>query len=160
MAVEGELTIAGKPICLRTALASYDFSAGYMRRETSWRWASLNTSVNGCLLGLNLAQGVNETGGCENAMWLQGKRILLGPAVFEFDRSNEKSAWRVYTLDGSVDLIFQATNKRSEKINLGLLKSNFRQFIGHFSGTVCDKAGTVHHLEHCIGLTEDHFARW
>lgn len=158
--VQGELTILGRAIDLRSALASYDFSAGYMRRETSWRWASLSTRVDGRLVGLNLAQGVNETGGCENALWIQGERQLLSPAVFEFDRTDERSVWRIHTIDGRVDLTFTAVNNRSEKINLVLLQSNFRQFIGHFSGALYDESGASIRLDHCIGLTEDHFARW
>ncbi len=50
-------------IALDHARAGYDFSAGYMRRETSWRWASINAEINSTGIGLNLAAGVNETGG-------------------------------------------------------------------------------------------------
>ncbi|MEF1175311.1 DUF2804 family protein, partial [Vibrio sinaloensis] len=47
LSVTGELTINGLPIKLDSALAGYDFSAGYMRRETSWRWASISTQIAG-----------------------------------------------------------------------------------------------------------------
>ncbi|RKF19810.1 DUF2804 domain-containing protein [Alginatibacterium sediminis] len=160
LAVTGQLSIDGETISLEHALASYDFSAGYMRRETSWRWASINTVVGQAKLGLNLAAGVNETGSCENALWIDGTRHLLGPVHFDFDRSDQHKRWRIYSLDGHVDLSFSAINKRSEKLNLWILKSNFRQFIGHFNGTIIDSSGKRHTLENCLGLTEDHFARW
>ncbi len=160
LSVTGELTINGLPIKLDSALAGYDFSAGYMRRETSWRWASISTQIAGATLGLNLAAGVNETGSCENAMWVNGQRHLLGPVHFEFQRTSPHCDWRLFSESGEVDLLFTPKNKRSEKLNLWLLKSNFRQFIGRFSGTLTDNSGQVHTLDNVLGLTEDHFARW
>lgn len=163
--IEGNLSVLDNNVDLTRSLASYDFSAGYMRRETSWRWASINHKAKGTTLGLNLAAGVNETGSCENVFWVNGERHLLGPVHFDFVRSNDKEAqeptrWRIYSDDGQVDLEFQSINCRSEKLNLWLLKSNFRQFIGHFSGYIQDDQGTIHRLNNAIGLTEDHFARW
>ncbi|MFC1235658.1 DUF2804 domain-containing protein [Vibrio sp. F74] len=160
LSVVGQLSIDGKTISLEHALASYDFSAGYMRRETSWRWASINTTLEQVKLGLNLAAGVNETGDGENAVWIDGSRHFLGPVHFEFDRSKQEKPWRIYSRDGQVNLTFTVLNKRSEKLNLWLLKSNFRQFIGHFNGTIIDSSGNTYELVNCLGLTEDHFARW
>ncbi|OEF04467.1 DUF2804 domain-containing protein [Vibrio genomosp. F10] len=160
LAVSGQLSIGGEDIGLDSALASYDFSAGYMRRETSWRWASINTRLGPVKLGLNLAAGVNETGSCENAVWVDGVRHFLGPVHFEFDRSHQEKPWRIDSHDGQVNLTFTPLNKRSEKLNLWLLKSNFRQFIGHFNGTIKDSSGNAYQLVDCLGLTEDHFARW
>ena len=160
LSVDGELNIDGKVVNLDDALASYDFSAGYMRRETSWRWANLNTVLDQGKVGLNLAAGVNETGSCENALWIDGCRHLLGPVHFEFDRQNPRAEWRIYSSDGQVNLTFTPLNKRSEKLNLWLLKSNFRQFIGLFNGTVKDSLGQDYKIVQCLGLTEDHFARW
>lgn len=160
LSVSGWLIINGRPVKLDNALAGYDFSAGYMRRETSWRWASIHHQLNGKTLGLNLAAGVNETGSCENALWINGERHLLGPVFFNFDRANQQVPWHIHSLDGRIELTFQAKNQRSEKLNLWLLKSNFRQFIGFFNGIIIDNHGVTHHLNNVIGLTEDHFARW
>ena len=41
--VKGSLVINHEPQPLQRVTAGYDFSAGYMRRETSWRWASINS---------------------------------------------------------------------------------------------------------------------
>ncbi|MGL6124600.1 MAG: DUF2804 domain-containing protein, partial [Shewanella sp.] len=68
--------------------------------------------------------------------------------------------WRVFSQNGQVDLQFAARNCRSEKRNLLLLKSNFRQFIGHFSGTITDNQGHHYQLNNVLGLAEDHYARW
>lgn len=160
LSVEGELDIDGHAVDLSNALAGYDFSAGYMRRETSWRWASINAQTEHATIGLNLAAGVNETGGCENALWIDGQRHLLGPVHFDFHRAQGNKQWRIYSDDGRVELLFTPRNQRSEKLNLWLLKSNFRQFIGHFSGVISDNDGHTHSLDNVIGLTEDHYAKW
>lgn len=158
--VNGSLQVNGYQVDLRNALAGYDFSAGYMRRETSWRWASISAACGEVSLGLNLAAGVNETGGSENTLWVDGQRDLLGAAQFHFKRDDLESPWKITSQDGRINLTFEPLNLRCEKLNLGVLKSNFRQFIGNFSGEITGSDGTVHRLDQIIGLTEDHFAKW
>ncbi|MEE1676077.1 DUF2804 domain-containing protein [Agarivorans aestuarii] len=164
--VAGHLQINGKAQNLNSALGGYDFSAGYMRRETCWRWASLSARLNQTTIGLNLAAGVNETGCNENVLWINDHKQLLGPVHFIFKRSlaNQRSdqpqVWHIYSEDGRVNLRFTPLNSRQERLNLLLLKSNFRQYIGHFSGSLIDELDQTHQLDQVLGLTEDHFARW
>jgi len=160
LSVHGKLIIKDEPQPLQLALASYDYSAGFMHRETSWRWASINAQLPQGTLGLNLAAGVNETGNSENVMWINGERHFLGPVNFEFNRRISPDYWKINTLDGRVNLTFRALNCRKEKINLGFLKSNFRQNIGYFNGDIIDANGVRYHLSNHLGLTEDHFAKW
>lgn len=159
--VSGELMINHEPQPLNQALGGYDFSAGYMRRETSWRWASINAHIAEGVMGLNLAAGVNETGACENVFWINGERHLLGPVHFEFERhSSDSPQWRIYSDDGRVNLVFNPMNCRKEKLNLWLLKSNFRQYLGYYTGVIYDGAGRQYQLSNVLGLSEDHFAKW
>ncbi|MGX9517711.1 DUF2804 domain-containing protein [Vibrio mediterranei] len=158
--VRGEFKVGGQTQPMESCLGGYDFSAGFMRRETSWRWASINGKAQGVTIGLNLAAGVNETGVTENVLWVNGKRSLLAGVMFDFDRQVPDSDWRIYDDQGRVDLTFQPLNARKEKLNLWVLKSNFRQFIGHFSGVVKDEEGREYQLSQVMGLTEDHFAKW
>ncbi|CAK1798724.1 DUF2804 domain-containing protein [Vibrio crassostreae] len=158
--ISGDIQVKGTSLKLTQARAGYDFSAGYMRRETSWRWASINAQSNGTDIGLNLAAGVNETGGCENVLWVNGSRHLLHPVQFTFNRQDTNLPWQITSQDGRINLTFTPLNNRSEKLNLWLLKSNFRQFVGHFSGSIEDNNGVTHQLDDVLGLTEDHFARW
>ncbi|TOK44438.1 hypothetical protein CGI20_00955 [Vibrio parahaemolyticus] len=160
LTVTGNLFILGEEQDLSQVAAGYDFSAGYMRRETSWRWVSINHKDGDKSLGLNLAAGVNETGFCENVLWVDGERHLLNPVQFQFSRQNPRTDWRITSEDGCVDLVFEPINQRSEKKNFWFLKSNFRQYIGHFSGFVVDGNGSKHELDGVVGLTEDHYAKW
>jgi hypothetical protein len=103
---------------------------------------------------------VNETGVNENALWIDGQRILLPAVLFEFDRQNPDSAWRIYDSNGQIDLRFSPKTVRKEQLNLWLLKSNFRQFIGMFSGTISLSTEKTYQIENVLGLTEDHYAKW
>lgn len=160
LAVSGHLTVAGQVIDLQQALGNYDYSAGFMRRETSWRWASLNTWVNGERLGLNLAAGVNETGMTENAVWFQGQRQHLSSAQFQFDRQNSHSLWQINTICGEVDIEFTPIFCRQERVQALILASNFRQYVGHFSGQLTLGDGRHLTLHQHLGLVEDHYAKW
>jgi hypothetical protein len=158
--IQGELNVKGQQQDLTNAVAGYDFSAGYMRRETSWRWASINHRSESKKFGLNLAAGVNETGFCENVIWVDDERHLMPPVQFEFSRVHPEELWRITSQDKRIDLVFTPKNQRSEKKNFWFLKSNFRQFVGHFSGHLIDGNGTKHELDEVMGLTEDHYAKW
>lgn len=160
LAVQGEMSVRGQPQDLTNAVAGYDFSAGYMRRETSWRWASINHYSEDKRIGLNFAAGVNETGHCENVIWIDGERHLMPPVQFEFSRHHQEASWRITSQDKRIDLIFKPKNQRSEKKNFWFLKSNFRQFVGYFSGYLIDGNGIKHELEEVMGLAEDHYAKW
>jgi hypothetical protein len=161
LSITGDLKVNHEPQPLSRALAGYDFSAGYMRRETSWRWASINAMAGDVRLGLNLAAGVNETGSSENVLWLDGVRRHLGPVHFEFDRKAPAGgSWRIWSERDELELLFTPMGCRSEKLNLWLLKSNFRQYLGQFSGWVTDGDGNKLRLDGVNGLTEDHFAKW
>ncbi len=164
LTVKGKLVINHEPQPLQRVTAGYDFSAGFMRRETSWRWASINALTDTGSIGLNLAAGVNETGCNENAFWIDGERHLLGAVHFDFTRQTTKEqqagCWRIFSDNGQIELSFTPLNCRQEKLNLWLIKSNFRQYLGHYSGHIIDNLGNKHQLDNVLGLTEDHFARW
>lgn len=164
LAVSGTLLVNGQPVRLDNARGGYDFSAGFMRRETAWRWASINTLLDGVPFGLNLAAGVNETGLCENALWYQGNRQHLSPARFRFSRANQDTRaskeWHISSSCGELDLCFTPGFCRQEKLQLGVLASNFRQYTGFFSGNIQLHDGRTLTLVQCPGWTEDHYAKW
>lgn len=160
LTIHGQMSVKDQPQDLTNAVSGYDFSAGYMRRETSWRWASINHRSEDKRIGLNLAAGVNETGYCENVIWIDGERHLMPPVQFDFSRMHQEAAWRITSQDKRIDLIFKPKNQRSEKKNFWFLKSNFRQFVGYFSGYLIDNNGIKYELDEVTGLTEDHYAKW
>ncbi len=101
-----------------------------------------------------------KLGICENVIWIDGERHLMPPVQFEFSRMHQEASWRITSQDKRIDLIFKPKNQRSEKKNFWFLKSNFRQFVGYFSGYLIDDNGIKHELDEVMGLTEDHYAKW
>ncbi|TVP53042.1 MAG: DUF2804 domain-containing protein [Halomonadaceae bacterium] len=141
--------------------ASIDWSCGHMRRETAWNWASLSGFTDsGERVGLNLATGINESGVSENALWVEGQQELLAQAQFTFDRYDRDSAWQIRTRDARVELYFEPLGCRAERINAGVIASNFRQFYGYFTGTLQTQSGELLKLSRTPGFVEDHYARW
>ncbi|MFC3678945.1 DUF2804 domain-containing protein [Bacterioplanoides pacificum] len=142
------------------ALASVDWSCGYMRRETFWNWGSLSCQLaDGRRLGFNLAAGVNETGTSENALWLDGKMIKIDMVDFQFDRYQPQHAWAMRSNDGIIQLHFEPKGQRKEKMNAVIAASNFTQHFGQYYGEI-HLPDEVITLDGEWGFSEDHYAKW
>lgn len=142
------------------ALASVDWSCGFMRRETFWNWGSLSCTLpDGRRLGFNLAAGVNETGTSENALWLDGKLIKVDMVDFQFDRYQPKHAWAMRSNDGIIQLHFEPKGQRKEKMNALVAASNFTQHFGQYYGEI-HLPDEVITLDGEWGFSEDHYAKW
>jgi hypothetical protein len=158
--ISGALHYNGTELDLTTALGGYDFSAGYMRRETSWRWGSISAKLPQGRFGLNLACGVNETSTTENCLWLNEEKHLLAPVSIALNQHKPEQPWHFRCADNQLNLTFVPEKCRQERINIGLLASNFRQYCGYFSGEITLSSGEKLTLDQIPGLAEQHFARW
>ena len=142
------------------ALASVDWSCGYMRRETFWNWGSMSCKLaDGRRLGFNLAAGVNETGTSENALWLDGKMYKIDMVDFQFDRYHPNHAWAMRSNDGMIQLHFEPKGQRKEKMNVVVAASNFTQHFGQYYGEI-HLPDEVITLDGEWGFSEDHYAKW
>ena len=158
----GTVEWKGKKIVLEDidALASVDWSAGYMRRETFWNWGSLSCKLpDGRRLGFNLAAGVVETGFTENALWIDGKMHKVDMVDFQFDRYHHKHAWALRSNDGIINLYFEPAGQRKEKTNAIIAATNFTQHFGRYYGEILVNGEKIH-LDGEWGFTEDHYAKW
>ncbi len=143
------------------AYAHYDYSLGFMRRETFWNWACFAGEADGQAVGLNLSCGVNETSYSENCFWIDGRRYDTGLAAFDYDRrAPDRKPWRVTTRDGSVDLEFTPEGMHREKLNVGLIASNFKQVFGRFNGTIKPAGADSVDIVEQYGFMEDQYAKW
>lgn len=142
------------------ALASIDWTGGFMRHETSWNWASLSARLpDQRKIGLNLSAGVNETGFNENTLWLDGVPTQMPQVHFQFDRSRPNAGWAITSADESVRLHFDPVIHYRDKTDALLLASNFRQHLGRFHGEI-DLAHETVRIDNLWGLAEDHYAKW
>lgn len=136
---------------------SIDFTLGYPPRRTLWNWASMDgRTATGQRVGLNVVgQFMN---GQENGLWIDDELIALPQATFEYDPAEPLAPWRIRTLDGSVDLTFEAEGRRSQNLRAGVMASVFTQPFGRFSGTIHHDGKSVPVTG--LGVVEEHLATW
>lgn len=161
--ISGNITYNGKILNISSPdyMALVDWSAGFMRRNTYWNWASIACTLpDNRSLGLNLASGVNETGFTENAFWIDGKMIKTDTVHFQFDSNDLMGKWQINSFDKKIDLEFTPENYREEKTNALLLASRFTQLMGTFNGTFTTDEGEKISVSNVPGWTEDHYAKW
>lgn len=159
----GTLEYNGKTIDLSSPdyMALIDWSAGFMRRNTFWNWASIaGTLPDKRSIGLNLASGVNETAFTENAFWVDGKLFKTDTVNFRFDPDDLMKEWQVTSYDKKIDLVFTPENYREDKTNAILIGTRFTQLMGTFDGTFTTDYGEIIELKGVPGWTEDHYAKW
>lgn len=161
--VSGQIHWKGREYLIQpeSSNANYDWSCGYMRRETAWNWGSLSGFLaDGRRVGFNLASGVNETSFTENGFWLDGKLHRVGAVHFTFNRQNRLSTWHMRSEEGRLEVRFEPEGKRAERINAVILASNFTQLYGRYYGTLRTEQGDTLTLNGQPGFAEDHYAKW
>lgn len=159
--LQGELRWRGQRFDLQAleALGHHDFSCGFMRRETFWNWACFSGMSGGHRLGLNLSCGVNETSFTENCLWVDGRLLKTNFARFRFDRADVLQPWQICSDDGQASLCFTPLGMHRERLNLGLVASNFRQLFGRFDGEL-NIDGRLIPVRGLPGFVEDQYAKW
>lgn len=160
----GHIEVAGQRYDLGRldAFGHHDFSAGYMRRETFWNWACFSGRCSaGMPVGLNVSCGVNETSYSENCWWRDGELEPLGLCQFDYDWDAPATRpWHVTNADGRLDLTFTPAGAHQERLNLGLIASDFKQVFGRFTGSIRDGEGRVSEIRDMPGFVEDQYAKW
>jgi hypothetical protein len=146
--VSGLLELDGSPMQIE-ARGLVDESAGYHARHTVWSWsAGVGTTAAGQPIAWNLVTGVHDAAqASERTVWLGAEPTELSPVTFAADLS---------AINGpDVDLTFTAWSERSDNTNALLLRSNYRQPFGTFSGSIGG-----HDLRDGWGVMESHDVRW
>ena len=154
----------GKDIspALEDAAILYDWSGGYMRRDTNWLWAAFSgkDATGKTPVGANFAALVNEAYFSENAFWVENSRTRVTRAIFDLNLFEPYRPWRIWDEAGTVDLSFTPEDERGEKVNAKILKTFFRQFFGTFEGSLTPPGQKPVELKNMRGLTEIHKALW
>lgn len=128
-----------------------DDSAGYHARQTSWWWsAGVGTTADGAAVAWNLTDGIHDApASSERTVWVDGVPSEPGPVAFAPDLS-------AVTGPGGTDLRFAAEAERARRDDLLVVRSDYRQPFGTFSGAL---AGGVT-LAEGRGVMERHDALW
>jgi hypothetical protein len=151
---EGEVRAGNCAFPVQGELAGLDYTHGYLARETAWRWAFASGRAGSRRVAFNFSEGFLQGEG-ENAVWIDGDPQPAGRIGFSFDGNAPLSQWRIRSVDGRVDLVFQPEGFRTQTIDLKLIASRYLQPFGTFSGRLHGVQ-----LDGLAGVTEDHAARW
>jgi Protein of unknown function (DUF2804) len=145
IAARGTITLGGATRQIE-GRAIVDDTAAFYPRVTRWRWsAGVGRSVDGRELAWNLVEGVNDPPiGSERTVWVDGEPHEVPPCSFAAD------------LDRVDELHFAAEATRARRENLLLVRSDYRQPFGTFSGVL--PGGIA--VEEGYGVMEKHEARW
>jgi hypothetical protein len=148
--VRGEVAVAGRRHRV-DALGAVDDTAGYHQRHTAWRWcAGAGRLDDGRTVGWNLVTGANDAPeGSERAVWVDGAPFEPAPVEIADDLTAVRFA------DGA-ELRFDAWAERSERSNVLVVRSSYRQPFGEFAGTL--PGGLA--LAEGRGVMEWHDVRW
>ncbi len=162
---ELSIVLNGRPLAFRkeTAAALYDWSAGFMRRDTNWFWAAFAGVLDDgrkTAIGLNLAALINESFFPENAFWIDSVRTRTAQCIWDYNPANPYEAWHIWNESGTVDITFSPQGERSAKIRTGIVNTNFTQFMGTFAGTLVPGSGEAVSFAGVRGFAELHRARW
>jgi Protein of unknown function (DUF2804) len=133
----------GRPV---DPAAIVDESAGYHARHTVWRWsAGVGALTNGEPVAWNLVDGVHDAPtGSERAVWIAGEPHEVPPVTFAPD------------LSAVAGLRFAAEATRAHRQNLVLMRQDYEQPFGTFSGEL-PGAGE---LREGYGVMERHDVLW
>jgi hypothetical protein len=133
------------------ARAVVDVSAGYHPRHTAWKWsAGVGKLRDGRRLGWNLVAGIHDSpGASERTIWIDGEPAEVEPVVFGSKLESVRFA------DGNA-LRFREWTARTDRTNLLLMRSYYRQPFGTFDGTLPGGA----QVAEGYGVMEDHEVWW
>jgi hypothetical protein len=125
--------------------AIVDESAGYHARHTAWRWsAGVGTAASGEPVAWNLVEGIHDGSDVsERTVWVAGRPHALLPLAFD-------------GLAGVGGLRFAAEATRAARENLLLVRSDYEQPFGTFTGEL-PVAGP---LREGWGVMERHEVSW
>lgn len=156
----GHFELGARPIRLDGGLGASDWTRSQANRITEWKWASLSGFVDGgTAIGLNLSAQVydDERGhSMENALWIDGEVQPLGGVRFEVPADPTAERWAIRSLEGDeVDLRFEPVGARQERTNFGLVRTEFVQPYGNFTGRVRGRD-----VRGCFGVVETHLSVW
>jgi hypothetical protein len=162
---EGVIKLGPKEIIInrKQDVALMDEQKTYYPYVSFWKWATAaGYSEYGELLAFNLCQNMisDDEDFNENCMWVDGKIHCLKAARFKFEEDNVLHPWEVRTQDGYMDLLFTPSGQRAEKINAGVIVSDFHQPFGMYNGRFKDVNNRIYPLTNLFGLAEHHVTRY
>lgn len=154
---EVHIEYQGRTFKEKGANGAIDFTKGYPPRATEWNWSSaIGSTESGKTIAFNIVDKFNDN--MENILWLNGERVILSDATFQYGPDLKKDLWTIKTKDQILNMQLQPMGARAENINVAVMKSIFTQPFGEYNGTVTYNGITENFT--AWGVAEEHSAVW
>ena len=141
-------------------LGSLDEQKTFYPYRSRWHWGSLiGLSTAGREVMLNVVDQMtpkDQPG--EDALWVDGKLMLLDPPQFIADGA--PGTYRLEDAAGRIRLRFVADGAKTEVRNWGLVAIDYAQFFGRYTGEIVDPTGAKHGVDGIYGVIETMRARF
>lgn len=143
-----------------------DWGRGVWPYKNSWYWSSASGLVDGHLVGFNLGHGFGDTSmATENMIFYNHKGHKLKDVSFEVPKDDKgkldyMKPWMFTSSDDRFNACFTPMIDRSDKVHLGLLKTDQHQVFGHFTGHMITDSGRTIRFENLLGFAEKVINKW
>lgn len=135
LGANGTVRVGDRKFSLQDSVAGIDYSQGLLARRTKWHWAfGMGHDRSDRRIALNLVEGFNGQREC--VVWVGQDLFAMQEAVFEVPDDPFCKRWRITTPDGVVSLDFHPLDGHRERLNARVVRSDFVQPAGTFSGAI------------------------
>lgn len=161
--VRGSISIGAETINFDDGkyLGTLDFGRGVWKRKMMWNWLSFSAYINNRLIGGNFGGTWTDGSGInENAIFLDEKVYKHKEDVeFIYDINNFYKPWKIINKEKTIDLEFYPEVKRIKKVNILMVKSDFKQFFGTINGKITVDGEEID-INNVNATCEEHNAKW
>jgi hypothetical protein len=138
-----------------------DWGRGVWPFHNEWYWSNATGYLGDKIFGFNLGCGFGNTKeATENILFYGDTTHKLGEVKFELDRTNYMKPWRIYDLEGRLDLTLTPTYDRTTVSKLLWVDNCCHQMFGTFSGKVVLDDKTELKVENIISFAEHAINNW
>jgi len=158
----GDITFNGRQIVSfdrANDFATMDFTVGSHAYNTTWNWAAAaGLAQDGLPVAINIAKDIYGGTNVVPVYWLDGTIHRAPDVNFQYD--NVLGVWNIQSSDGAINLTFQSIGKKESNVGAALLRTQYTQLIGYYSGRLRGSDGAVHNVVNMIGVAEEFSAKW
>lgn len=161
----GTVKIGEEVYDFNKAYGVLDWGRGVWTYKNTWYWSSLSGIYEGHKIGFNLGYGFGDTSkATENMLFFDNKTYKLDDVLFDIPlkdgKDDYKSAWKITSKDGNINLTFNPVLDRHSHSNVLIISSNQHQVFGKFSGTFKVQDHQIIEIKDMMGFAEKVMNKW
>jgi hypothetical protein len=149
---------------IKEAWGVLDVGRGRWPYDTTWNWGGgAGRSKDGKhIVGWQCGgQWTAGTGFTENGVIVDGKMTKIGQELtWQYDWNRPMDPWKVYLMDGSLEMTLKPEYDKHSGINAILLRTEVHQVFGKWYGHLTTEEGKRIEVDGILGFAEESRSRW